>query len=220
MSIWKEIWVLFRKDLTLELRNSYAISGILLYVFSSIFVIYNAIQINELSAPVWVIIFWIIILFASTNAVSKSFIQENGKLQLYYYTIANPIAVILSKILYNIGLLALLSLLVYVGLAYIMVNPIIDNQEFFLALALGSIGFSIAFTFISAISSKTSNSSTMMVILSFPIVIPIIATLVRLTMGAVGMLEEDITTDIWILVGIDLLLLAMALILFPFLWRD
>ncbi len=218
MNLLKEIGVLIRKDLMLELRNSYAISGILLYVFSSVFVVYVAFQ--EVSPPVWSALFWIIMLFASTNAVSKSFVQESGRLQLYYYILAHPTAVILSKVTYNVLLLLLLSFLVYVALSFITIDPIQDYLSFAVALVLGSIGFSIAFTFISAISAKTSNSSTLIVILSFPVVIPIVITLVKLTIGSVGMLSGSTSGDILILLGIDLLLLAVALVLFPFLWRD
>lgn len=221
MNIWQEIRILIQKDWTIELRNSYAISGILLYVFSSVFLVFMALQIDELSAPVWSILFWLILLFAATNAVSKSFVQENGRLQLYYYSIAHPIAIILSKILYNILLLGLLGTLVYCSLSFLTSNPVEDYQLFVLAIFLGSIGLSIAFTFISAIAAKTSNSGTMMVILSFPVIIPILAILVQLTIGAVGMLKGTSGMDnIWLLIGIDLILLAAAIILFPFLWRD
>ena len=41
-------------------------------------------------------------LFTAVNAVAKSFMQESAGRQLYYYTLANPRDIMLSKIIYNI----------------------------------------------------------------------------------------------------------------------
>ncbi|MCP3932240.1 MAG: ABC transporter permease [Bacteroidetes bacterium] len=219
MRILQEIILLVKKEILLEWRQKYAISGILLYVFSTIFIVYTSII--EVGAQVWNTLFWIIILFASVNALVKSFVQESGDRQIYYYLLANPIAIILSKIIYNFGMLLLLSILAWAAFSLITVNPVKDYGQFILALFLGSTGFSITFTFISAISSKAKNSATLMAVLSFPLVIPILMTLIKLSASSMGILQDTgIRNDMLILVAIDLLLLAMTLILFPFLWKD
>ncbi len=219
MTLLAQIGFLLRKEILLEWRQKYAISGILLYVFSTVFIIYQAIQ--KVEPEVWNSLFWIIVLFASVNAIMKSFVQESGSRQLYYYTLANPMAVILSKILYNILLLALLSLLAYLGVAFVGSNPVEDLGQFMVALFLGSVGFSITFTFISAIASKASNSATLMAILGFPVIIPILLMVLQLSAKALRLtMDIGIRQEVVILLAIDLILLAMALILFPFLWRD
>ena len=219
MSIAKEIWFLLQKEFTIEWRQKYALGGILLYVFSTVFIVY--ISFIQIRPQVWNTLFWIIVLFTSVNAITKSFIQESGKRELYYYTLANPIAILLSKILYNIFLLLLLSILSFAAFAFIAENPVTDIVQFMTALFLGSVGFSIAFTFISAIAAKATNSATLMAILSFPVVIPILMTLIKLSGSALGFLQDTaIWKDIMTLLAIDLILLAMTFILFPFLWRD
>lgn len=220
MSLFKEIGLLLKKEWQLEWRTKYALSGILLYVFSTIFIVYIAFT-GKIQAQSWNTLFWIIVLFASVNAVVKSFIQENSNRQLYYYLLANPTAIILAKIIYNTLLLLIISLLVWAAFGFITLNPIVDVPQFLLAVVLGSVGFSITFTFISAISAKANNSATLMAILSFPLVIPILLTLVKLSGNSIGMFRDtDINGDIAILVAIDLLLVGLALILYPFLWRD
>ena len=219
MEIIREIGHLLRKDIRLELRTSYAISGILLYVFSTIFIVYMAFQ--KIQPNVWNALFWIIILFASVSAIVKSFVQENSARQLYYYSLANPISVLLSKIIYNILLLLALSLLTWLGFSLVAGSPVKDTGQFFLALLLGSIGFSITFTFIAAISSKADNNATLMAILSFPLVIPILMTLIKLSANALRLMQDTaVQNDILILLAIDLMLLGVGLALFPFLWRD
>jgi heme exporter protein B len=60
-----------------------------------------------------------------------------------------------------------------------------------------------------------------MAILSFPLTIPILLTLIKLSAGAMRMIQDTSSeNDILILVAIDLILLALSFVLFPFLWRD
>lgn len=210
---------MLRKELTLEWRTKYAVSGILLYVFSTIFIVYTSFI--QVQPNVWNALFWIVVLFASVNAIVKSFVQENSNRQLYYYQLANPTAVILSKILYNIGLLLLLSVLSWLAFSVVAGNPVRETGAFFLALFLGSVGFSITFTFVAAISGKADNSATLMAILSFPLVIPILMTLIKLSAHALGLLQDTNTeSDVLILLAIDFILLGMAFLLYPFLWKD
>ncbi len=219
MNLVREISILLQKEIKIEWRQKHAIGGILLYVVSTIFVVYSAIK--SVTPNVWNALFWIVILFASVNALVKSFVQENSSRQLYYYTLSNPTAIILAKIIYNSGLLLLLSFLSFAAFTLFAGNPVKDTGQFYLAIFLGSLGFSITFTFIAAISAKANNSATLMAILSFPLVIPIILTLLKLSANALRLLQDtSVWKDILTLLAIDLLMIAMAFILFPFLWRD
>ena len=219
MNLGIEILVLLKKELVLEWRQKYAISGILLYVLSTVFIVF--VSAREFDPSTWNSFFWIIILFASVNAITKSFVQEGGNRQLYYYSLVSPLAVIISKIIYNVGLLLLISILTFFTFGLFSGSPVQDLMQFWLAIFLGSLGFSITFTFISAIASKSNNSATLMAILGFPVVIPILLMLIKLSSSALGLESTgNIDNDILILIGIDFLLVGMSIILFPFLWRD
>lgn len=219
MLFFREFFWLLKKEFTLEWRQRYAISGILLYVLSTIFIIYTSFI--RITPNVWNVIFWIIALFAAVNTVAKSFVQESGHRQLYYYVLANPAAVILSKIIYNTLLLLLILLLSYGFFGLVAGNPVKNNFLFLNILLLASLGFSITFTFISAISGKAGNSATMMAILSFPVIIPMLMTLIKLSAVALRLLQDtSIRKDIAILISIDMILLTLSFILFPYLWRD
>ncbi len=219
MSLWTEIWFLLGKEVKLEWRQRHALSGIVLYVLSTVFIVFISFQ--QISPQLWNVLFWIIMLFASINAVVKSFVQESGNRQLYYYQLANPVAILLSKTLYNTLLLLLLGGLNAAALLLVAGNPLEDPGLFALSVVMGSIGFSVTFTFIAAIAAKTSNSSTMMTILGFPVIIPVLLILVNLSAHAIGLLQGSlIEDDIVMLAGIDLLLLGLGLVLFPMLWRE
>ncbi len=219
MILVKEILALLQKDILLEWRQKYALGGIFLYVMSTVFVVY--ISFIKIQPQVWNVLFWIIMLFASVNAVAKSFVQENGQRQLYYYQLANPIAVITAKILYNILLLLLLNTLTFIVFSFVAGNPVKDIWQFSLAILLSSIGFAITFTFISGIAAKANNSATLMAILSFPTILPILLQLIKLSANALRLINDtSIDKDIMILVAIDMMLLALTYVLFPYLWKD
>ncbi len=219
MNLLQEISFLVRKEIKLEWRQKYAVSGILLYVLSTVFIVYISFQ--QVGTQLWNVLFWVIMLFASINAVVKSFVQESGHRQLYYYQLASPIPMLLSKMIYNVGLLLLLAILTFAAMSFIAGNPVEHAIQFALALFLGATGFSITFTFISAIAAKADNSSTLMAILSFPAIIPVLLVLVNLSAHALGILQGNaVNRDIMLLASIDLILVALSLVLFPYLWRE
>lgn len=220
MNLLTETKHLLFKEIRLEFRQKYAISGVLLYVLSTAFVVYTTLG-ETVRPAMWAALFWIIVLFASVNAIAKSFVQENPKRQLYYYSLASPSAIILSKMIYNALLLLVICLLAYKAISFFLGDPVKDFVLFYQILGLGALGFSIAFTFVSAISAKANQSATLMAILSFPIIIPMLMTLMRLTKIALGLMTDTAYyKDMLILVCLDVILAALAFILFPYLWRD
>lgn len=216
---WKNFTSLLRKEFLLEFRQGYAISGIVLYVFSMVFVVYVAAV--KVQPPVWNILFWLIVLFASINAVVKSFVSESGARQLYYYQITDPGTLLLAKIVYNCLLLLVLGILAFFTYSMVAGNPVKDKVLFFVTLTLGSLGFSIAFTFISAIAAKANNGATLMAILSFPIILPMLLTLMRLSSIALRLMQDtSYMNDIYNLLAIDAILITLTFVLFPFIWKD
>lgn len=219
---FKEIIALIRKDLIIEWRRKYAINGILLYLASSVFIVYLGFAVNQgsVTPETWIALFWIIILFTAVNAVAKSFILEKEERTLYFYTLASPEAIILSKILYNIMLMIVLGALGLLFYITVFHNEVADKTLFYVCLLLGAIGFAIIFTMISGIASKASNSSALMTILGFPVIVPLLLVLIRLSTQAVTGPEQEINKDITILISLNILATSTAYILFPYIWRS
>ncbi len=227
MQLFNQTIDLLKKEILLEWRSKYAFNGVLLYVVSTVFICYISFNLTPGFSGssgyriIWNVLFWIIILFASVNAIAKSFIQESKARLLYYYSIASPQAIILSKTIYNILLMSLLSLLALVVYLLFFNNTIGDPLFYFLSVLLGSISFSTVFTMISAIASKAGNNGTLMAILSFPVIIPVILLLVRISKSAMDGIERSLNYgNIGVLCAINIIVIATSLILFPYLWRD
>lgn len=217
------IKILFIKEFRLELRRKSVISGIGLYLLSLIFICYITFNLRNasISEATWSALFWLVILFCVINSVAKSFIGESKGLSIYYYSIASPQAIIVSKILYNTLLCFVLSLLGYILFELFIDNPVQDRFTFFLTLCLTSIGFAASLSLISGIASKASNSNIIMAVLSFPLMISILLMAIKITKNVLDGLDPSFSHDeLFNLVAINCILSGLAYLLFPYIWRS
>ncbi|MCX6306176.1 MAG: heme exporter protein CcmB [Bacteroidetes bacterium] len=218
--MFAEIKFLVGKEVMLELKQKYVLNGILLYLVSTVFVTYLAFD-NAITPETWNSLFWIILLFVAVNGISKSFLQESAARHLYYYTIASPQAVVLAKIIYNLFLMAVLSLLAFGFFLLLMGNLVVNIPLFLLTLVLGSLGLSSVLTMVAAIASRASHNFSLMAILSFPIVLPLLATLMKVSKSALNNMDwSGLTGFLVILLTINGAVIALAYLLFPYLWKD
>jgi heme exporter protein B len=202
----------------LEIRQQYAFYGVLLYVGATIFVLYMAIE--NPGTSTWNGLFWIIQLFISINAVAKSFLQENRNRMLYYHTIASPQNFVLAKLLFNSLLMLAMSSLSMFLFSLFMDYPVKRTWPFIGITFLGSWSLSLVFTFLAAIAAKAQQNAAIMAILGFPIIVPQLLVLMKVS-NAVFVTNIPVpTANILLLFGSDILVILLAIILFPFLWKD
>ena len=214
----RAIWTLFKKDLLLEIRQQYSFYGILLYAVSTLFVLYLSMDAPE--PRVWNGLFWVIQLFICTNAVAKGFLQESKGRWLYYYTIAHPITIVLAKLLFNTGLMALMSAISLTLFRLFLGAPYTHPMLFFGIVLLGGISLSLVFSFLAAIAAKAQQNAAILAILGFPLILP---QLILLQQISATQFSEQSTYDfipIALLVGLDGLVILLATILFPFIWKE
>lgn len=219
----KGIIELLQKELLLELRRKSVIAGLGLYLFSLIFICYLTFNLreNSINPITWAALFWLTILFSVVNSVAKSFIGERKGLMIYYYMIASPQQIIVSKMIYNAVLCLLISLAGYALFSMFIFNPVEDQFIFIVGLVLGSFGFSASLSFISGIASKANNSNVLMAVLSFPVVISILLMVIRITKNAIDGIDRMASQDEIInLLAINCIAGALAYILFPYIWRS
>lgn len=223
MSALSAISSLIRKEFRLEFRNKVSISSMLLYITSTIFICFQSFQqINDVQ--VWNALLWIIILFSAVNAVQKSFFAENKSQQMYFYLLTKPQYIILSKIIYN---LILINILAFAGfIIFIIMFPLPGNTSGFplhlwLVMVLGTTGISSILTLVSAIAAKTNNNLGLTSILAFPVMIPLIITVIKAGKNAADMISISSNLKyLFVLGGLDVLIITLSFILFPYLWRE
>ena len=214
---------LLKKELLLEWRMRTALQGMLLYVVSTIFVCYLSFRLKtgSMGVPTWNALFWIILLFVATTAISKSFHQESTNRQFYYYFLCKPEEIIFSKIIYNALVVSFLGLLCLAFYLLVLGNPIADLGLFIFNLVIGAVGFSSTLTLVSGITQKAGNSTTLMAILGFPIILPLLLMLIKVSRNAIdGLPWSDSQDELLVLGALNLVVLACSYILFPYLWRS
>lgn len=217
----KAVFNLLKKDVLLELRQQHTLYGILLYIASTIFVL--SLSIDEMDAKVWSSLFWVIQLFICVNAVAKSFLQESKGRMLYYYTIVSPAAFIIAKLLYNLILMLIMSLISLLLYSFFLPNnPLGNVSEFVGIVVLGGASISLVFTLMSAIAAKASHNAALMAILGFPVILPLLLLLMRLSKTAFNEIfkEGAVLQLAGMIIGLDALIIAMSVILFPYLWKE
>lgn len=214
------IWTLFKKDWMLEMRQQYSLYGVMLYVASTIFVLYLAIE--DPNAATWNALFWITQLFVCINAVAKSFLQENKGRMLYFYSLCHPAVFVMAKLLYNVVLMSILNLFNLIIFIALMGNPTEQVFQFIGISFLGGIGLSLVFTMLAAIASKAMQQASLMAILGFPIIIPQLLLLIRLSRMAFAEIFRPgaAMQIVLLLLALDLGIILLSVILFPFLWKD
>ncbi len=213
------IAALIKKDVLLEIRQQYTFYGILLYVASTIFVLYLAM--GEPEAAVWNGLFWMIQLFICVNAVAKSFLQESSGRMLYYYSVAGARHFIISKLVFNAALMIIMSILSLLLFYLLMGNQLLHPWKFIGTVCLGGCSFSLVFTFLAAIAARARQNAALIAILGFPLIIPQILLLMRISNTAfLDVIQGGFMQMSMLLAGLDILVIMLALILFPFLWKD
>ena len=218
------MWKAFRNVWWLEQqqdwRQKQALSGILLYVLATVFICYLGFQ-SSISAPVWNALFYIILLFGALNAVTRSFLKETKGKLLYAHTLFDPRAFLLGKMAYNAVITWLLGLATFVLYSLFIRNMVQDVPLFVLVLSLASIGFSSILTMVSAIASKAGNNVSLMAVLSFPMLIPELITVLKASKLAVDGLDRTLVwPSLAVLLALRVLVMALGWLLFPYLWKE
>ncbi|MBU3714360.1 MAG: cytochrome C biogenesis protein [Ferruginibacter sp.] len=217
----KKVFALLKKDVLLEFRQQHTFYGVLLYIAATIFVMYLSLS-ESPNAEIWNSLFWVIQLFVCVNAVAKSFIQENKGRMLYFFSIASPGEFITAKIIYNVFLMLFMSI-VSLGLFYLFLGkPVINEIQFIGIVLLGGIGISLVFTLMSAIAAKAQQNAALIAILGFPVILPQLLLLMKMSKAAFAeVFKEGAFMQLAGLTCLmDALVFIMALILFPYLWKD
>jgi heme exporter protein B len=210
---------LLKLYITLEWRQKYALQGVLVQMFTSVFLIY--LSISSISLPVWNALFWLMVLFNTMNTIAKGFLQESEGKMLYYHSLCKPEALIFSKIIFN-SLVSLLLLLVF-SIAYSLVLgfKIEFPTQYLLVSVLFTIGLSTVFTLVSAIAAGAGNNHLLIPVLGLPLMLPLLLITVKSAKKAMDGIETNaVYYDLAALAFMDVMLIYLAVLLYKYLWKN
>ena len=169
----------------------------------------------------WGAVFLIIFLFVGLNTVLKSFGNRHQQRQLFYYSYYGPTEIFIAKVVYNFALMLILAVALAVVLLLFSSNVIQNWPLFMTSLILGSLGLSVVFSFVSLLSLKSNNNSTIFSVMALPLVLPILLSMLKINAVALGLIiDTGINSDILLFLAIILVFFALSLLMFPSLWKS
>lgn len=207
------------KEFTLEFRQKSTLAGIAVYIIATVFI--SALSFKKIIHPnIWNALFWVIFMFITINVSGKSFLQETKGKSLFNYIYYNPRQFIISKIVYNMLLMMVLSIATFFFYAWFVGNMVQDMPMFLITLLFSSSAFSGILSLMSAIASKANNIS-LMAILSFPVIMPLLIVSIKLSKHAIDGLAWSVSYNyLLILIMLNFIVIALSTLLFAYLWRD
>lgn len=216
-------WAVLQKDLKLEMRSRYALNMLLMFVLSSLLLIAFAIGQESVSERMQSALLWIVILFSASIGLGRSFVaeEERGTVLLLQLNVPGS-QVFAGKLIFNFLLLLAVDIVALVVFAALL-NMVIESWALLVAaLVLGSIGLAGATTLLAAIIARASNKGPLLPVLLFPLLIPLLLSVVRASRAALsgGLGLDGAMGDLQTIILFSGVVITAAVLLFDYVWQD
>jgi heme exporter protein B len=214
---WRTVWLVVRKDLSVEVRSRELLYTTLFFALSCVLIFAVAfVRAGRPLGDAAAGILWIAIAFSGTLALGRTFEREryNDTLRALMLAPAARPAIYLGKLA---GILALLAVteLVTVPLVALLFQARLFDRLLLMAglLITGTIGFACVGTLFAAMLARARSRDVLLPILLYPVTIPVMIAGVRGT-GALLDAEPNIAmAQFWIvlLLFFDVVFVTLSL---------
>lgn len=219
MDFLSQIFLLLRKDLLLELRRRESLLTMFFFGTLLLFVFHFSFDLPpERVAEMAPALLWLAFLFTGTLGLAQLFEAERGNhcLEALLLSPMDRGALFLAKTAFNLILMVLVEIVV-IPLFWILFNlrswDLIPNL--FLVTLLGTVGFCVLGTLLSAVTLKARARELLLPLVLFPLMIPVILGTIRCmeTILRTGELGEALP---WLrlLIGFDVIFLTVGVLIF------
>jgi len=215
-------WAVFRKDLRIEVRNRYGINSLLLFVLGALLLVLFAVGPRPLSARVQSALLWIVMLFAASIGLGRSFVaeQEGGTVLLLRLN-TRPSMIFVGKLLFNLLLVGGLTLLATGTFVFLLDISVRMPGLLAATLALGALGLAGATTLLAALVARAARQGPLLPVLLLPLLVPLLVSGTSATRKAiVGQPWLQAQDELLTLVGFAGTTLSAAVVLFDYVWEE
>jgi len=220
LSWHNSVWGVLHKDFLCELRTRYAWNSLLMFALTTLSTISMTSTVAELSPPLTAMLLWVIIFFCAMAGLARSFVQEQESGTLFTLRqYGRGQAILVGKLLFNALLLQSVTVLL-LPLFIILLNVEIHLWwQLFAVLFLGTLGIAAVSTLTALMVSSTNAKASLFTVITFPVLLPHYLNSVLVT----GQILND-TPPEWLnftfLFGYDVTIIAVASLLFDYIWYD
>lgn len=214
----QQVVAYIKRDLSLEWRQKSIIGSSIIYLISVVFISLHAFE--SVEPDVWNALFWIVMVFSVLTVVGRSFQYEANYFAYHYHTV-KPEIVATSKLITNAFYSIALAIIAYIIFSIFLGNQILQQSTMFMSLILGASGLGLTFTLTSAMSARVNGNLVLTSVLSLPILLPLIIVIVRLTERSFTSASFFENGKLFIgLFLLNIIIIIITYVLFPYLWRD
>jgi heme exporter protein CcmB len=214
----RAVWLILRKDLTVEVRSGEIAYTTLFFAVSCI-LIFSFALVREGRAPEdgAAGLLWIAIAFAGTLALGRTFERERQAETLRALLLAPAArpAVYVGKLLGIVALLAGVEVILVPLVALLFDARALLRHPIWLAaiLAAGTIGFAAVGTLFAAMLIRARSRDVLLPVLLYPVIVPVMIAAVR---GTAVLLQPDFDAQVaafWLslLATFDVVFVTLAL---------
>jgi len=215
----RAIWAIVKKDVVSELRSKEILSTMLIFVLLALFVFNFAFDLRiDNVRQVAPGVLWVAFVFADILGLNRSFTLETDKgcLEGLLMTPVDPSVIYFGKMIGNVIFMLVVEVIT-LPVFSVLFNLTLLRLDVVLIVLLGTIGFSGVGTLFSAMTANTRAREVLLPILLFPVALPAIIAAVKATSGVLdGVPLSEVGTWIKLLVGFDIIFIAVAYMTFEY----
>jgi heme exporter protein B len=207
------------KDLSAELRSRELLTAMGTFALLVILIFNFSLELDARTrATVTSGVLWVTFVFAGTLGLNRSMAVEkdNGCLDGLLLTPVDRTVIFFGKAIGNLVFMFIVELVI-LPIYSIFYNTNLFNPGLILVIVLGSIGYVTVGTLLASMAVHTRTRDVILPILLFPLVFPVILPAVRASSFYLQAYEmEFIWPSINMLIAVDVIYIALAIMLFDF----
>ncbi len=188
-SFLSRAWAVCAKDAATELRRRVATASVLFFAAACLTLVSFAIGPFEVPPEaretVFSALLWVVLFFSAATGLPRAFVrEEESGTALALRRVAPAAPVLAGKTLFNFLLFCAIALVTAPAFALLLGWQIASPAALSGVLLLAGFGLSVVSTFLSALVARASHKSVLFVLVSFPIVAPLLLPAIAATVSA------------------------------------
>lgn len=182
-------WAVCAKDAAEELRRRVAAAAVLFFSATAVTLVSFAVGPIGLPVaerhPLQAALLWIILFFSAATGLPRAFVREEETGSALGLRKVAPGGVVLAgKTLFNFLLFLAIAAVTVPGLSILLGWEVASPGTLAATILLGGLGLTVVSTFLSALVSRAGQKNVLFVVLSFPLLVPLLLSSIAATIAA------------------------------------
>jgi heme exporter protein B len=219
--LFKQALAIVIKDLRVEFRTRYALNALFMFALVTLAAVSYTTSQAQMDKTLFAALLWIVLFFSAMTGMARSFVvEEDSHTAPLLRLAAGGMVVYWGKLLVNLLLLLSLAIVTLPLFIFLMGAPAGSLGVQALAICLGVIGLAGGSTIVAAIVAQSVSRGALFTVLSFPVLLPILALSIQISAVAFGGGSlAEVTTHAVGLVSYSGAMITASSMLFEYVWR-